>query len=73
MKDLDGRGIPGTMLATTEFEQAANTQAKAIGFMPAIVYVDHPIQNRTKEELAQIAEKAIEPILANITAKNAET
>ena len=72
MKDLDGRGIPGTMLATTEFEQAANNQAKSIGFMPAIVYVEHPIQNRTKEELAKVAEKAIEPILANITAKNAE-
>jgi hypothetical protein len=69
MKDLDGRGIPGTMLATTEFEQAAKTQAKSIGFMPAIVYVEHPIQNRTKEELAAIAEKAIESILANITAK----
>lgn len=67
MKDLDGRGIPGAMLATTEFEDAANTQAKSIGFMPAVVYVPHPIQNRTKEELAEIAEKAIEPILANIT------
>jgi hypothetical protein len=69
MKDLDGRGIPGTMLATTEFEQAANNQARSIGFIPAIVYVEHPIQNRTKEELAAIAEKAIEPILANITAR----
>jgi hypothetical protein len=69
MKDLDGRGIPGTMLATTEFEQAANNQAKSIGFMPAIVYVEHPIQNRTKEELAAIAENAIEPILANIIAR----
>ena len=68
MKDLDGRGIPGTMLATTEFEDAAKTQAKSIGFMPSIVYVEHPIQNRTAEELAAIAEKAIEPILANITA-----
>ena len=70
MKDLDGRGIPGAMLATTEFEDAANTQAKSIGFMPAIVYVPHPIQNRTKEELAEIAEKAIEPILAKITSGN---
>ena len=72
MKDLDGRGIPGTMLATTEFEQAANAQAKSIGFMPSIVFVPHPIQNLTKEELAKVAENAIEPILANITAKGAE-
>jgi hypothetical protein len=70
MKDLDGRGIPGAMLATTEFEQAANSQARSIGFMPAIVYVPHPIQNRTREELFRIAEEAIEPILANITARD---
>lgn len=69
MKDLDGRGIPGAMIATTEFEDAAKSQAKTIGFMPAVIYVPHPIQNLTKEELVKIAEKAIEPILANITAK----
>jgi hypothetical protein len=68
MKDLDGRGIPGTMLATTEFERAANSQAKSIGFMPSIVFVPHPIQNLTREELVKVAENAIEPILANITA-----
>lgn len=67
MKDLDGRGIPGTMLATTEFEQAASSQAKAIGFMPSIVFVPHPIQNLTEEELAKIADDAIGSILANIT------
>ena len=68
MKDLDGRGIPGAMIATTEFEDAANTQAKSIGFMPGIVYVPHPIQNRTAEELKEIAANAIDPILDKITA-----
>jgi len=68
MKDLDGRGIPGAMIATTEFEDAANKQGTAIGFMPGIVYVPHPIQNRTAEELKDIAEKAIAPILDKITA-----
>jgi len=71
MKDLDGRDIPGAMIATTEFEDAANAQAKAIGFMPGVVYIPHPIQNRTKEELAQIADAAIEPILRMITANGA--
>jgi len=68
MKDLDGRGIPGAMIATTEFEDAANKQGTAIGFMPGIVYVPHPIQNRTAEELKDIAERAIAPILDKITA-----
>jgi hypothetical protein len=72
MKDLDGRDIPGAMIATTEFEEAADTQAKAIGFMPGIVYVPHPIQNRTEAELREIAEQAIAPILAMITADGAE-
>lgn len=67
MKDLDGRGIPGAMIATTEFEDAANKQGTAIGFMPGIVYVPHPIQNRTADELKEIAADAIEPILAKIT------
>ena len=68
MKDLDGRGIPGAMIATTEFEDAANKQGTAIGFMPGIVYLPHPIQNRTAEELREIAETAIGPILETITA-----
>ena len=69
MKDLDGRGIPGAMIATTEFEDAANKQGTAIGFMPGIVYVPHPIQNRTAEELKEIATQAIAPILDKITAE----
>lgn len=68
MKDLDGRGIPGAMIATTEFEDAANKQGTAIGFMPGIVYVPHPIQNRTAEELREIAADAVAPILDKITA-----
>jgi hypothetical protein len=71
MKDLDGRGIPGAMIATTEFEDAAKSQAKTIGFMPAVIYVPHPIQPLTKEELVKVAENTIEPILANIMAKGA--
>jgi hypothetical protein len=39
MKDLDGRGIPGAMIATTEFEDAAKSQAKTIA--PAPSRADH--------------------------------
>jgi hypothetical protein len=61
--NLDGRGIPGVSLVTTEFADAVEVQSKALGFDPAIVYVPHPIQNRTREELAQLADRAIEPAL----------
>jgi hypothetical protein len=61
--NLDGRGIPGVSVVTTEFADAVEVQAKALGFDPAIVYVPHPIQNRTPRELAQIADDAIAPVL----------
>ena len=39
---------------------------KALGFEPAIVWVGHPIQNRTVPELADLAEAAVAQILAKI-------
>ena len=57
--NLDGRGIPGVSIVTTEFTDAVDVQSKALGFDPAVVYVPHPIQNRKREELAQIADDAI--------------
>ena len=61
--NLDGRGIPGVSIVTTEFSDAVEVQSTALGFEPAIVYVPHPIQNRTAEELARIADEAIAPAL----------
>ena len=65
--NLDGRGIPGVSVVTEAFRDAVDTQAKALGFEPAIVYVPHPIQNRTAEELRRIADDAIEPALKLLT------
>ena len=62
--NLDSRGIPGVSIVTTEFGDAVEVQSKALGFDPAVVYVPHPIQNRTPEELAALADQAIEPALA---------
>ncbi len=62
--NLDGRGIPGVSIVTREFADAVAVQSHALGFDPAVVYVPHPIQNRTKEELARIADEAVAPALA---------
>ena len=67
--NLDTRGIPGVATATVEFKQAAAAQAGALGFAPAIVWTDHPIQPRTAEELKLLAEKAAPEILAKIRQK----
>ena len=67
--NLDGRGIPGVSVVTNAFADAVDVQSKALGFDPAIVYVPHPIQNRTQAELAQIADEAIAPLLQSLQAK----
>lgn len=64
---LDKRGIPGCAVASEAFQQAAEAQSKALGFQPALVWVPHPIQNRTEEELVAIASHAIEEIVQRIT------
>ena len=71
MLDLDSRGVPGAMVATTAFEEAAAAQSRSLGFDPAIVWVPHPIQDRTDEELRAIADDALDAILAAITASGA--
>ncbi len=65
--NLDSRGIPGVSVVTTGFTDAVAAQSQALGFEPAIVYVPHPIQNRTADELDQIADRAIESALALLT------
>ena len=50
-------------IASTEFEAAAQAQASALGFEPAVVFVPHPIQDRTDEEMMALADAALEDIL----------
>ena len=65
--DLEGRGIPGVGIASTEFVQAAALQSKVLGIDPALVFVRHPIQDRTDDELRALADEAIEQIIRSIT------
>ncbi len=63
MADLESRGIPTVGIATTEFVQAAQSQARALGTDPAYVFVPHPIQDRTEEELHQLADAFLDEML----------
>ncbi|MBT5107488.1 MAG: hypothetical protein HOM25_02295 [Rhodospirillaceae bacterium] len=67
IQTLDRRGVPGGAVATVAFREAAEAQSKALGFNPAMAWVPHPIQNRTPDELADVAEQAIDNILALIS------
>jgi hypothetical protein len=63
---LDRRGIPGCAVISEAFKLAAAAQSKSLGFEPAIVWVAHPIQNRTPDQLADLADAAIDAILSLI-------
>jgi len=65
--NLDSRGIPGVTVVTTGFTDAVAAQSTALGFEPAVVYVPHPIQNRTSEELDRLADEAVESALKLLT------
>ncbi len=65
--DLERRGLPGVFLASTEFIDAAETQALALGFPAARVFVPHPIQDRTDDEMRALADAAIDEVLAAVT------
>jgi hypothetical protein len=63
MADLETRGIPTVGVATTEFIQGAEAQAKALGTDPALVFIPHPVQDRTDAELRQPADEHFDAIV----------
>jgi hypothetical protein len=68
ISDFESRGLPAMFVASREFEQAAQVQAKALGFAAASVLVPHPIQDRTDDEMRAKADAAYEQILRAVTA-----
>ena len=66
--DFEDRGVPSVFISTVEFIDAADVQAKALGTVASAVYVEHPIQDRTDEEMALIADKAVDEIVSKLVA-----
>ena len=64
--DLEGRGLPGGFVASSEFVEAAEAQANSLGLSPKGVYVPNPIQDRSDEEMVELAKNASEQITALI-------
>jgi hypothetical protein len=67
INDLERRGIPGVFVATVEFADAAVDQSKSLGLDVAHVLTTHPIQDRTDEEMVEIADQAIEALMTSLT------
>lgn len=60
--------MPSVLVASNEFVGAAEAQARSLGFDPARVFVAHPVQDRTDDELAALADRAIDELIRAITA-----
>jgi hypothetical protein len=67
MVNLESQGVVGVFVASHEFRDGADIQARALGADPASVFVPHPIQDRTDEEMVGLAEQAVEEIVGKLT------
>jgi hypothetical protein len=64
--NLEALGLPGVFVASTAFVAAASAQANALGSDPARVFVPHPIQDRSDDEMRALADAAIDEVLARL-------
>lgn len=65
---LESHGVVAAFLASSEFVAASDAQARALGYAEVpVVFVPHPIQDRTDAEMAVLAEQALAGVLAAVT------
>jgi hypothetical protein len=64
---LENLGVPAIPVATHEFMTAARAQAAALG-RPEFdaVYVPHPIQDQTKQQIEAKADAALDEVIARL-------
>jgi len=66
---LENLGIPAVAVATTEFMTPARVQAGALGRAGfEAIYVPHPIQDQSPEQIAALADATAEEIVRRLTA-----
>jgi hypothetical protein len=69
--DFESRGVPSMFVASREFVQAAVAQSTSLG-LPDLkrVFVPHPIQDRTDDEMRTYADLVFDEILNSVTAED---
>lgn len=60
-------GVPAVFVASEEFTSATEAQSASLGTDPAVVYVPHPIQDRTDHEMHAIADDVVDHVIAALT------
>ena len=67
------QGIPSVGIASSEFEDAAQTQAEALGLPEARrVFVPHPIQDADDDEMRAKADGVMTAVIEALTANGSE-
>ena len=54
-------------VASEPFSEAAEAQAQALGLDVARVFVAHPIQDRTDDEMRSLADEALDDLTGALT------
>ncbi len=65
---LEIAGLPGVIVASIGFRDAVLAQSRGLGFEPAVVYLPHPIQDRSDEEMRALADGSIDEVVKALTA-----
>ena len=67
--EVERAGRPAVLVASSAFRDAAEAQSAALGQPRARrVLVPHPIQNRTDDELCEMADAVVEQLLRQLSA-----
>jgi hypothetical protein len=66
--ELEALGRPAVLAASSAFEAAADEQSALLG-QPALrrVLIAHPIQDRTDDELRELADDAVSAVVAAVS------
>ena len=65
---FEGAGVPAVLVASSVFEQAAADQAVKLGAPEARrVFVPHPVQDRTDDEMRAMAAAVVDELIAALS------
>jgi len=64
---LEEFGIPCVVVASRELVRTAESQARALGSEATPINTEHPIRDRTDQEIVAIADGVVNEIVAKLT------
>ena len=67
--EFERAGQPGVLIVSSAFVEASAHEAEKLGH-PELrrVFVPHPVQDRTDDEMRDMARQAVDDVVAGITA-----